>query len=491
MEFIPLYFRDKVRIINPRGTLAVVTLWSDVEHVYERLLRAGADMSETGSHIAVMGFLHGEGFRYLLRNLLYNPQIETLLVLGNDLSGSYEYITSFFKDGVEVIDGAGVKYASPGIGGDIQTVRVVGTNCVMDGLITLESFDMAGPKPEIKRIEGITDGSFKKAAEYLAGYTSQKRTGSRMEIPVPEIVVGTYPSNIMSHVIVEKMPSDAWRKLVHTIYRFGPEVIIKKGKRRELQNVKVVVEEPEFEPDDVIESCGFTPLAFRKYQEAILSAVKIDDTTYTYGNRLRDYFGVDMIGEIAEKLKGGPDDRACFATTWDNTRDITGKSRPCLATLFFRKMESGRLNLTATFRTHNASNAWLENLYGLMAIQGYACEAAGLERGAITVISHSISLDPGYMDKASMIAEEVAGRNAFREDPNGYFNITTEGEEIVLRHMHGPFELGEYRGRKPEAIQYELYRSLAISDINHAMYVGRQLQKAYRCIRDGETYVQD
>jgi len=491
MEFIPLYFREKLKVVNSRGTLAVVTLWSDVEHVHERLAEAGADMSREASPIAVMGFLHGEGFRYLLRNLLYNPQIDTLLVIGSDLSGSYEYITSFFERGTEVIEDAGVKYASDD-SEDINTVRVTGTNCVMDGLVTLGSFGESRPGPEVVRIEGISDESFAEAAKYIEGYKSVGRTGERREIPVPEIIVGTYPSNVRAHVIVADKPSEAWRRLVHTIYRFGPEVTLKKGTRRELQNVKVIVEEPEFEPDGVIESCGFTPLAFRKYQETILSPKKIDDTTYTYGNRLREYFGIDTLNEIAKKLGvSKPDDRTCFTTTWDNAQDITGRSRPCLATLFFRKMENGRLNLTATFRTHNASNAWLENLYGLMAIQGYACIEAGLAAGAITVISHSISLDPAYLDKASMIAEEVAGKNVFREDPNGYFNITTEGDEIVLRHMSGPFELGEYRGHKPEAVQFELYRNLAISDINHAMYVGRQLQKAYRSIIDGETYVQD
>ncbi len=43
---------------------------------------------------------------------------------------------------------------------------------------------------------------------------------------------------------------------------------------------------------------------------------------------------------------------------WDNARDLTVKEgRPCLVSLFFRKFE-GKLTLSATFRTHNAMDAW-------------------------------------------------------------------------------------------------------------------------------------
>ena len=66
---------------------------------------------------------------------------------------------------------------------------------------------------------------------------------------------------------------------------------------------------------------------------------------------------------------------------WDTARDLTVKEgRPCLGSLFFRRFE-GKLTLSATFRTHNAMDAWLLNVYGLMAVQNWVAERVGFLPG--------------------------------------------------------------------------------------------------------------
>ena len=95
MEFQPLYFADKLQIINPHGTIGVVTLWSKVDYVIERFRQAGVDLDPTTSPIAVFGNLYGNGLREMLRNLLYNPQIQVLLICGNDRSGSRRELRKF------------------------------------------------------------------------------------------------------------------------------------------------------------------------------------------------------------------------------------------------------------------------------------------------------------------------------------------------------------------------------------------------------------
>ena len=100
MNFIPLYFQDKLTIVNPAGTIGVLTLWSKVDYVMERFRQAGIDLDPATSPIAVFGTLYGNGLRELLRNLLYNPQIRTLLVCGRNRSGSFEELQKFFHDGL-------------------------------------------------------------------------------------------------------------------------------------------------------------------------------------------------------------------------------------------------------------------------------------------------------------------------------------------------------------------------------------------------------
>ncbi len=473
-------------MLNPHGTVGVVTLWSRIDFVLARLAEAGADLSPESSPIAVLGNLYGEGLRYLLRNLLHNPQIDTLLVFGRDKSGSLAYLRNFFTLGTEPA-GADVEYTCSRPDRPVRAVRVKNTSHVMDDLVGLHLFS---PPPEIVRIEGADREGALEAARFLAAYMPSHREGPRLAVEVPDVALSSFPSNPRAHTVVEDAPSTAWKSLVHRLFRFGKRVQLAKGLRIELQNVKVVVEKPRFEDDDVIRGCGFDPEGFRRYREDILSPLAPADQPYTYGNRLRSYFGLDGIDAVVEQLRLPLDDRGGYVTTWDNRIDIAGPKRPCLVSLFFRVID-GLVYLTAGFRTHNASNAWLENVYGLMAIQEYAAERSSLGIGSIIVFSHSISLDPQYLEKAKTVHDEVAATGAFRKDPHGYFMIAVEGKEIVLTHCSGGNVIGEYRSEKPERIQNQLYRDCAVSDINHALYIGRQLEKAYLCIQDGREYVQE
>jgi thymidylate synthase len=227
----------------------------------------------------------------------------------------------------------------------------------------------------------------------------------------------------------------------------------------------------------------------RQYQEEILRGEMRHDETYNYGHRLRAYFGLDALAACAERLKEDPEDRKSYVALWNTSRDLTAKEgRPCLVSLFFRKFE-GKLTLSATFRTHNAMDAWLLNLYGLMAIQAWVAERAGLPTGAIVVLSHSLGLDPRELDRALMII----GKRPFkvRLDPMGYFRVTLDEGEIIVEHRFEDVTLKEYRGRTALSLQHQIARDRALSDLNHAIYLGRQLAKAELALKDGREFVQD
>lgn len=489
MKFDPVYFKEKLKIINPYGAIGVVTLWSGIDYIYRMFHHHGIDMNPETSPIAVMGNLYGEGFRFLLRNLLYNPQVDTLIVTGNDRSGSSRYIENFFSKGVTPFP-TDIVYRCESVERKIGAVKIVDTNHIMDDLVSPSLFSNPINILHIKGLEASDGNNLETLERFFREYTPKPVRPERIFIEAPEVVVQSYPCNPRAQIIVEDHPAEAWKDLIHRIYRFGQRRTIRKGERIELQNVKVVIEKPIFENEDIIEACGFDPASFRRYQTEILSPHLSGDRTYSYGHRIRSYFGLDTLTAVIDDLKKALDDRAGYITTWDNRIDITGAHRPCLVSLFFRKIDDA-LHLTATFRTHNASHAWLENVYGLMAIQDEIRKATGLETGSITVISHSITLDPGYLEKAKKIHDAASQRNRIREDPNGYFLISTDQDAIIVQHYHAGNKLGEYRSSKPQKIQHMLNRDAAISDINHAIYIGRQLEKARQCIESGQTFIQD
>jgi len=491
MEFLPLYFGDRLIIVNPRGAIGVVTLWSRVEYVMARFRQAGVDLDPATSPVAVFGTLYGNGLREMLRNLLYNPQMRVLLICGHDRSGSRQELINFFELGLEPVAGSLISYRKLESGREVKPCRIRRTKRIIDDLVLPEHFSTPGANPP--RLFWLGDPQEEDAEanirNFFAAMPQPAADVVRVKVPLPEVEVQYFPSNPRGHVVVRDTPLEAWKEVLYLLTRFGRRVTLKKGDRLELQHVKVVVEKPRFEAQEKLQAANLDPRKLRRYQEDILKGERRPDETYNYGHRLRRYFGLDSLAACAQRLQQDPEDRKAYVALWDTGRDLAvPEGRPCLVSLFFRRF-GGKLTLSATFRTHNAMDAWLLNLYGLMAIQGWVAERVGMAPGAIVLVSHSLGLDPKELDRALLII----GKRPFKVqmDPMGYFRVTLDGKEILVEHRFEDVTLKEYRGRKAERLQHEIARDLALSDVNHAMYLGRQLARAEAALREGREFVQE
>jgi len=491
LKFEPLYFQDRLTVINPYAHIGVVTLWSKVDYVIERFRQAGVDLDPATSPIAVFGNLYGNGLREMLRNLLYNPQIRVLLICGNNRSGSYEELKNFFDQGLEAVKGSPIQYKKPEAEVEVASCRIRGTKRIIDDLVRPDHFSTSKANPPRLFWLGDPQGGDTEAniKNFFATRSEPAADAVRVQIPLPEVEVQYFPSNPRAHLLERDGILDAWKEVLHLLSRFGRRVTLKKGERLELQHVKVVVEKPRFEPDEKLRAVNLDPDRLRRYQEDILQGERRADETYNYGHRLRRYFGLDTLAACAARLKMDREDRKAYVTLWDNTRDLGQvEGRPCLVSLYFRKFDE-KLTMSAAFRTHNAMDAYPLNLYGLMAIQGWVAGEAGLAPGALVVISHSLGLDPKELDRALLII----GQRPFkvRLDPMGYFRITLDGKEILVEHRFEDVTLKEYRGKKAERLQHEIARDVALSDINHAIYLGRQLARAEAALKEGREFVQE
>lgn len=483
MEFIPLYCKENLTLINPYGTVGVITLWSRKEYVHKKFHDLGIDLNPDTSPIAAFGNLYGNGLKYLLANLLYNPQIRYLLISGWNRSDSLKELQHFFHQGVQEHTYLGV-----------VRNKIVGTERYLDTCLKPELFHSP---PHIIHFGDINEKDTElRTGDFLKNVTEDKSVQfKRLKIELPQIKVHYFPSNPRAHQIVKDSPLAAWKELVFCLHRFGHHVNLgpKKGERVELQNVKVVIENPHEEQPESLQQYGFSPENFKAYQKAIVKGeLREGEEAYNYGSRIRSYFGIDGIEECIKKLKNNEQDRRSFIGLWDSRTDLTflDQNAPCLVSIFFRVFDE-KLTLTATFRVHNAVTAWLENFYGLMEIQKVVSEGAGIPPGAITVISLSISINMDEYDRAYVVVKEKEKQLEFEADPHGQFRITLEEGQIIVRHIFGGEVINEYRSTKAERIQYELKRDHALSDIAHAIYIGRQLAKAERCLLTGEEFEED
>ena len=141
--------------------------------------------------------------------------------------------------------------------------------------------------------------------------------------------------------------------------------------------------------------------------------------------------------------------------------------------------------------------AWLRNVYGLRAIQRHVAARCELEIGPLTVISHSLGIDPSspHFQLARGLSErwrrdddrdQETGKHSLREDPNGYFVVSVDEQagRIVAEHRFGGMPIKRYSGERADALANEIGGDMAVSLVSHALWLGRELARNEAILRD-------
>lgn len=489
-RFEPIYHADRLRIVNPEGDVGLLTLWSPVRAVERKLEAADASLLGPGSRIAVIANLYGDGMFAMFCNLLHNPQVRHLVAVGQDMGlGAPQEIEAFLRDGLEDAQMLGRPFK-----------RIRGTHRLLP---SLPEFDDARLRRRLTfrflgRLsrEGLSDGLVGHLAALPAPTEASEE---RIAVRIPDPAGGGaafLPSDPTGHSVSRRRPLDCWEELVVRCVRFGRPVRLAKGPRIELQHAKVVISDPTEDPQDALEAHGFSLERLHAYQRRILDPELPEGISYSYGHRLRRHFGLDALAAAGDALHADPESRKAYVSLWDTGHDLPGgHETPCLTTLFFRPVE-GRLGLSATYRAHNLLTAWLENVYGLMAVQRHVSEAAGMAPGPITVISHSLGIDPGSPRYPLALAmaerrdsddelDRQTGKRRLREDPHGYFLVSHDAERgvVVAEHRYEGVLLKAYEAERAVTIENQIAADMSVSLISHAMWLGRELTRHEQLLR--------
>ncbi|MDR1657485.1 MAG: hypothetical protein LBT47_08020 [Deltaproteobacteria bacterium] len=492
--------------VNPLGTVAICTLWTPVDYARRFLAQSAPEILKPQSPLALMGGLYGGGLNIMLRNLYHNPQIDSLILLGKDFSGGAIHLINFFHNQIERTGQKQLFVFDDGHFEELDKVLIpgAGSGYIIDGLLLPDQFLRP---PIIYDWSGTPNGKLQGVlADFLAGYSPAAPVGRRPQpISLPRPVVKTFPSDVFSRVITGKTITETWVDLLSTLSRFGRRVKFRNGKERlELLNLKAVISEPGRLEASELSRLNLSESAIAAYKEELLNPVLPDGLPYTYGNRMRGYFGPDLLSGVISDLALEGDSRHAYIALWDNLRDLKGADAPCLVTVFFRKLD-GLVHLAAVFRSHNGARAWPVNCVGLHGLNEFVCQRANVEPGrtekaelrpgTLTVTSLSISLDPADLPQVGEIVRQYDERPySMVTDPNGYFRITVDldSQELLVFH-HGPdgMLLSEYRGKTPSELAWKLERAKAISNLGHAVYLGGQLERAWYSLQKGREYFQD
>jgi thymidylate synthase len=506
LRFEALYYADKLDVVNPAGDIGIVTLWSPLPAARRRLatiLPGGLDPAR--SRIAVLSNLYGDGMHAMLCNLLFNPQIRYLIAVGQDLGlPTARELEMFLELGLEDVTMFGK-----------QLKRIRQTDRFFPAA---EGFDEARLQNSIsfRAFGNLADPSVRRdLPNYLHSLppAQQSPHPERIRVAMTEFDSQGYsfrPSQVEAHEVVRRRPLDCWEELVARGIRFGRPVALRSGPRLELLNTKVVVTNPAREAPEELAKYGFDLDRFLAYQKRILEPEIPDGITYTYGNRLRGYFPQgastrDALDTVIHAFHDDLETRRGYISLWDTTHDLppvdkgSDSSVPCLTTMFFRHVD-GKLSLSATYRSHNLLTAWLENVYGLMAVQQHVAEAVGIPVGPITVVSHSLGIDPRSprYELARVIAENwrrdedvdrATGRHFLREDPNGYFIVSVDEIEdcLVVEHRFNGLLVKRYKSDRAAIIEREIIGDMGVSLVSHALWLGRELAINEQSLREWRT----
>lgn len=485
-QYTPRYKPNQ--LICGKGQTAIVTGWTVKQSVAKRL---------DDREYAVIGQLYSptRGISFLIRNLLFNPHVRFLVILNatkeDRNSGACECLLDFFRNGFK-----------EGICDTGRSCWVI--NSAITGYIDLEisaeALEKLRRSLEWKEAKTIAEAvSFVK---YFAQKYPAQPWGNHVEFPLAEIVPTVLPGHRYGHRIEGKTIAETWVKIIHRIKTTGTiRPTGYDGQWQELIDlVAVVTDEP---PEFYFPEPNYLPID-RAFLAEYIGQI-LDDSPdregvkYTYGQRLRSWFGKDQIEQVIQKLIADIDSARAVMSLWDIRDGEANESPPCLNHIWVRVVDN-ELSLTATFRSNDMFSAWPANAMGLRALQQHIRDAIAqrsshnLNIGPLITISQSAHIYDDCWENADNLIQTQYGKICQQRDyadPAGSFVISVQDGKIVVEQMTpGCGEvINCYSGTSAKQLYQQIAANCPTLQVEHAMYLGTELQKAEIAVSMASSFV--
>ncbi|MDX2214792.1 MAG: thymidylate synthase [Oculatellaceae cyanobacterium bins.114] len=490
-----LHYQPKYKpnqLICGTGQTAIVTGWTV----------KGAIAKKLHPHeYAVIGQLYSptRGIDLLVRNLLANPQVRFIVILNatkeDQNAGACACFIDFLRSSVE--------QGKTDTGRECWVVRSAITGYI-DIEISLDALEHLRQSVEWSEAKSIAE-----AVQQVQAYATRGAIapwGTALTFPQAPLTPTTLPGVRYGHRIEGKTIAETWVKIIHRIKTTGTiRPTAYDGHWQELIDlVAIVTAEPDgfYFPDP-----NYLPVDrpfIQQYISQILDDAPLrEGVKYTYGQRLRSWFGQDQIQQVIEKLAADLNSARAVMSLWDVNDHAAGDSPPCLNHIWVRIID-GELSLTATFRSNDMFSAWVANAMGLRALQQHILKAVSdlssvsLTLGPLITISQSAHIyDDCWENSDRLIESQYAKICQQRDyaDPIGSFTITVQPDLIVIEHLTpGSGEtINCYSGRSATQLYRQIATHCPALQPEHALYLGAELQKAELALTRPEqfSYEQD
>ena len=197
----PLYYSDTIHVANLDSGIGILTLWTKKERVIEKI---------SEKDYSFIGQLYSKeyGLQILVRNLLANPYLRDLVVVGIDLNGSSEGLVRLFEEGIN------------------EENIIIGTEIKLDEKIKKEHIDELRRRVKLHDLRTILD--FKEVDKYLQSLPKKEKNGELIIIPLPDVnPPRRFPTDFSGFKVRGKDFYNAYNALISYMLRFGtydPEI---------------------------------------------------------------------------------------------------------------------------------------------------------------------------------------------------------------------------------------------------------------------------
>jgi len=508
--FNPIYKPNQ--LILGTGCIAICTGWTPAKSVATKLKL---------SDYAVIGNLYSasRGINFLVRNLLANPHVRDLVVMDltreDKNSGSVQCLKDFFENGV------------------YRGKNDVGKVCwVIDSLVK-GYIDIDIPLEVLNELRSqVNLFPIPSQANFIDWIAKIKSLPSHsnsinpwaepMIFPYSEPTSAVKPGTRYGHRIEGKTIAETWIKILQRIKTTGTiRPTGYDGKWQELIDLMAIVtNEPE---DFYFPEPNYLPLDkeyLKNYIPQILDDADYrEGVKYTYGQRLRSWFGQDQIKAVIKKLIKEIDSASAVMSLWDSgsgnpqilaehnswrkhdyhtivrgerkggDSDHNHGGSPCLNHIWVRVVDN-ELSLTATFRSNDMFSAWPANAMGLRALQQHIRDEIAsqsdydLTMGPLITISQSAHIYDDCWETVeqlinnqyqSIISQEFQGYS----DPAGNFLVETDGNNITVSQLtpSGEF-VGKWESKNPLNLIRQIITDCPSIQPFHIGYLAREIERA-------------
>jgi thymidylate synthase len=506
----PILYKDILRVKDPKHHLGVCSLWT-TRDVVQKIL-------DDVPYNVIGNLYSAQGINAMIRNVMANPHIRTIVVWGSEMSLSGHSLLQFMDKGID------------------SHRRIMGGRGELEKEIPDRVIELFRTKVKVVDMRGKDAATFKQEVAQLANQKKQPFVDKAQVFPKSEPTVTILPSEQTGFRVAGKTVAQTWLRLLNEIYKYGRPKHTRYSQNNELKeilNLTAVVTDEDPEQEYFPAYLPFTIPELKSYYAELLTDREIPGVAYNYGKLLRKDFGIDQVAEVKKILKKRPDSKKMAMTLiWPEKywHDAQTSDTPCL-TQIFGSVQDKKFFLTAHFRSQDMVHGWPRNTFALRKLQKDIADSADYLMGPLTMITHSAHMygddfqlvenllmdwyekESGFSPsvhfefdrRGNVIVEvidikEARGWQPRKDTPTPYAvektlkRLPKKNHQLIKATLFAPdggAPVKEFIGRTAQEVAWQITDWKYLTDSGHLMYIGLELQKAEEAIVRGTKYSQD